>query len=316
MPPEEHPHQGKYAQCRWPCLAYGVLLVSSFSGFLAAQELQPRAYIPAPVGVNFFNVGYSRDDGGISFAPSLPIADAQADANYLSLGFGQSLGVLGRSAQVLAVVPYVQADLSGTLNGIGHYRYRSGLGDSVFRYSMNIIGAPAMDLKAFSQYRQKTIVGASITVSAPTGQYDPNVLINIGENRWEFKPEIGISHARGKWVLEGAAGAWMFTKNPQYEGRSLTQVPVGSFQSHVVRLLPHRTWLAFDGNLFTGGRTQVNGIDQANYQMNSRLGVSLGIKLNARHAIKFSYFSGVETRVGAAVQSVGITYTVIWFKGH
>ena len=196
-----------------------VALLSCFIACLGAQEMQPRAYIPTPVGLNFFGIAYSNNAGGLLFDPSLPVEDGHVNADIVTLSFGQTLGVLGRTAQVLAVLPYAVADLNGRLGaGVEQYLYRSGLGDSVFRYAMNIHGAPAMHLKEYAGYRQKTIVGASVTVSVPTGQYDPNKLINIGANRWEFKPELGVSQALGKWTLEGALGVWLYTANNQFYG--------------------------------------------------------------------------------------------------
>jgi hypothetical protein len=297
--------------------AFSGLLLAFFAGSLAAQELQPRAYIPAPVGVNFVNVGYAYNTGGLLFDPALPVEDGHVNANFVTAAFGQSLGVLGRSAQVIAIVPYVQADLTGRLGGSDQYRYRSGLGDVIFRYAMNIHGAPAMMRKDFAKYRQRTIVGASITVSAATGQYDPNLLINIGTNRWGFKPELGVSRAIGRWTIEGAAGVWFYTANHRFMGQSTrTQIPLGSIQTHLVRFLPHRTWLAFDATYYTGGRSQVNGVDHADYIANSRLGVNFGIAVSPRQAIRLSYFTGTLTRVGSDIHSIGLTYTFIWMKGH
>lgn len=51
---------------------------------------------------------------------------------------------------------------------------------------------------------------------APTGQYDPTVLIKWGTNRWAFKPEIGYSQRWDHWVLDGYAGVWFFTTNPEF----------------------------------------------------------------------------------------------------
>ena len=294
-----------------------IFLFSCLATALNAQEMQPRAYLPAPIGVNFFGIGYSHNSGGLLFDPSLPVEDAHVVANVGSLSFGQSLGVMGRSAQVLAIVPYVQADLTGLLAGNAQYRSRSGLGDLVFRYAMNIYGAPAMHLPEYAKYRQKTIVGASITVSAPTGQYDPNLLINIGTNRWGFKPEVGVSRAIGKWVIEGAAGAWLFTANKNfYGGQTRTQIPLGSIQGHFLRILPHRTWAAFDGTFFTGGRSTISGAVKSDYQSNSRLGATFGMVITRRQALRISYFDGVTTRIGSDIRTLGITYTVIVMRGR
>jgi len=284
---------------------------------LTAQELQPRAYLPAPVGLNYFGISYSNNRGGLLFDPSLPVEDASVNANIATVAFGQTLGVLGRTTQILALFPYVRANLEGRVAGTQTDAYRSGLGDATFRYSMNLYGAPAMNLKEFAGYRQKTVVGASVTVTAPTGQYDPIRLVNIGTNRWGVKPEIGVSRAVGKWTLEGAAGAWLYTGNDQFNGTSLrTQEPIGSLQGHVVRVLPHRTWLAGDLTFYTGGRSQVNGRDNSDYLGNSRLGASFGIVLNRRQSLKISYFKGAVTRLGGDISSIGVSYNVIWLRGR
>jgi hypothetical protein len=287
------------------------------AGSLRAQEMQPRAYLPAPVGLNFIGIGYSNNRGGLLFDPSLPVEDAKVNANIGTFAFGQTLGVLGRTAQVLAILPYVEANLDGRFQGDQTHLYRSGLADVTLRYAMNIHGAPAMRRKEYSKYRQKTVVGASVTVTAPTGQYDPVRLINVGTNRWAFKPEIGVSRAVGKWAFEGAAGVWLYTANNRFNGSAVrTQNPLGSVQADVVRALPHRIWVAVHGTFFTGGRSQVNGRDNADYQGNLRLGATFAIALSPRQAIKITYFKGAITRIGGDIGSFGISYNVIWRKGH
>ncbi len=284
---------------------------------LAGQELQPRAYLPAPVGLNFFGISYSGNSGGLLFDPSLPVEDAHVNASITAVSFGESLGVFGRTGQVLVVLPYVVADLSGKVAGIEAARHRSGLADSTFRFAINVHGAPAMHLKEFAKYQPKTLVGVSLTVMPPTGQYDPNVLINIGTNRWAFKPELGISHFRGKWEFEGALGAWLYTTNSSFFGQTFQkQDPLGSVQAHIVRLLPRRIWLAFDGTFYTGGRTYVGNTIKANYQGNTRLGATIGIPIGRRQALRFAYFTGTTTRVGSDIRSISIAYQVIWQGGR
>jgi len=131
---------------------------------LSGQELQPRAYLPAPVCVSFFGVAYSANAGGLLFDPSLPVMDVSVRADVETLSFGESLGLLGRSAQMLAVLPYVAADLSGKVGNSSGARHRSGLGDSTFRFAMNLHGARALNAQDFAAYRPKLIVGTSLTV--------------------------------------------------------------------------------------------------------------------------------------------------------
>jgi hypothetical protein len=170
-----------------------------------------------------------------------------------------------------------------------------------------------MHRREFAKYRPKLIVGASLTATAPTGQYDPNVLINVGTNRWAVKPEIGIARFVGKWEFEGAFGAWIYTKNSDFFGNTYrTQQSLGSAQMHIVRLLPRRTWLAFDATFFTGGRTTVGSKINADYEGNTRIGATYGIGIGRRQSLRFAYFNGVTARVGADIQSVSVAYQVIW----
>jgi len=284
---------------------------------LPAQEMQPRAYLPSPVGVGFGGISYSYNSGGQLLDPSLPIEDAQVKAHIPSLSVGGSFSTFGRSSQVLAVVPHAVADLTGTVAGAEQYRYRSGLADTTFRYAINLFGAPAMRRRDFARYRQKTIAGVSLTATAPASQYDSARPINIGTNRWAFKPEVGVSKAVGEWTIEGAFGAWLYTANPRFNGRNRrTQSPLWSTQAHIVRTIHRRHWVAFDFTYFQGGATRVNGVEAATYQANTRVGATYGIVLSPRQALRFSYFSGVTTRVGADLQSIGVAYQFLWADGR
>jgi hypothetical protein len=247
------------------------------------------------------------------FDPSLPVEDAHVIVHAPSIAVGGALGVFGRSAQVLAVLPYVVADLTGRLGGIEQSRHRSGLADSTFRFAINIYGAPAMHVEDFVKHRPKTVAGVSLTANAPTGQYDPNLLINIGANRWAFKPEIGVLRIENKWAFEAALGAWLFAKNADFYGRTIRrQDPLGSVQAHLVRLLPHRMWAAFDGTFYLGGRTTVANTTKSDYIGNTRLGATLGVAIGRRQALRFAYFNGVTTRIGTDIRSISIGYQVFW----
>ena len=294
-----------------------LLLLSCLTASSAAQELQPRAYLPAPVGLNYFGISYSKNKGGLLLDPGLAMGDAPLSAHVSTFAFGQTLGLAGRTVQLLACVPYVVAKGESSFGGGGYGNYYSGLGDSSFRFAMNLYGAPAMNLKEFRAYRQKTIVGASLTVAAPTGQYDPKRPVNLGLNRWAFKPEVGFSRAAGKYTFEGAAGVWLYTANHRFNGISVRrQVPLGSVQVHVERSLPRRMWIAADWTGYMGGRTQVNGKDNPDYQGNTRLGATWGVSIHPRHAIKVVYFRNVIARVGSDLASLGISYNFIWQRGR
>lgn len=130
----------------------------------------------------------------------------------------------------------------------------SGLNDPRFRFSVNFYGAPALSLKDFANYKQDVIIGASVQVSAPLGQYDKDKLVNIGNNRWSVKPDIGISKAWGALTLELSTGVRFFSKNDDYfGGTKLEQDPVSSTQLHVTYNFGRGVWAALSGTYDYGG---------------------------------------------------------------
>jgi hypothetical protein len=171
-----------------------------------AQQLEPRAYTNLPVGLNFLLAGYAHSQGDVLLDPSLPITNAGAKVDILILGYLRSLDLWGKSGSVGLVLPRAWISARGDLEGQPSSATRSGMADPELRLSINFLGAPALSAEEFREYRQDTIVGTSLVVTAPWGQYDGTKLVNIGTNRWTFRPQIGVSQALGQWVLEGNFG--------------------------------------------------------------------------------------------------------------
>lgn len=305
-----------FASGRLIIAACGVLLLAcSHTPRAEGQELEPLAYSVSPVGVNIVGFGYGRSAGDLSFDPTLPIEDAEATINTTSLGYFRSIDFLGRSANVAVAIPYVWGSAQGRLAGDFQAITRSGLLDPRLRFAVNLIGAPAMNLKEFVGYRQKTNLGVSVVVVAPTGQYDPNKLINIGSNRWAFKPELGLSRAVGRWTLDLYGGAWLFTANANFQGQTRRQNPIGTAQFHASYTLRPRFWISFNANFFTGGRTTVDGVPRLDFQRNSRAGTTVSIPLNRRQSVKVAFSTGAFTTIGANFDSVAVTYQYLWGAG-
>ena len=90
----------------------------------------------------------------------------------------------------------------GTLAGAPAQLSREGWADPIVRFGVNLYGAPALNGKAFAEYRaeheRQTIVGAAVLVQVPLGQYFDDKLINLGTNRFTIRPQLGMVHNRGK----------------------------------------------------------------------------------------------------------------------
>ena len=207
-------------------------------GFCQAQDLAPRAYVITPLHSNAITLTWAFYDGNINYNGALPVSGATGTYNVEILSYYLSFSFFGRSANVVASLPYALGSFQGTALGAEQHLYRSGLLDSTFRFSVNLKGGPAMPVQKFMKWHQKMLLGASLKVTAPTGQYDPTKLINWDANRWGFKPEFGYSQRWAKWVLDGYMGVWLFTSNNDfwshnsfYPGtRSQSQAPIGSFE--------------------------------------------------------------------------------------
>jgi hypothetical protein len=281
----------------------------------SAQELTPGAYWPLPGGINILTVVNNVSWGDVTFDPSLPVDDARATINATAVAFTRTLSIAGRSAQVGVQLPVVGGHLEGLYLGAPTTLDRFGLGDPRLSFSVNLYGAPAMAPKAFASYRMHTLVGVSLTVASPLGQYDNTKIINLGTNRWSMKPELGLSHAAGRWVVELMAGVWLFTDNTDFNvGHTRAQNPIGSAQAHLTYRFSPRVWLAGDANFYTGGRTSVDGVEYQDFQRNSRVGGTFSWALHQHHSLRASISRGAYTTIGADFTSVAVGYNYAWTR--
>jgi Putative MetA-pathway of phenol degradation len=288
---------------------------------LGAQDLTPRAYVITPLHSNAVTIAWSFYDGSINFNGALPVSDATGRYSVPILSYYHSFDIFGRSANVVASLPYGVGNFNGTVAGAGTNLYRSGLVDSVYRLSVNLKGGPAMQPREYMKWKQKVLLGVSVKVIAPTGQYDPTKLINWGTNRWSFKPEFGYSQRWKDLQLDGYAGVWFFTTNSDfwsrniyYEGtRSQSQNPIGSIEAHLSYEAKPRLWASIDGNYWFGGKTSINGIpNPVTQQANSRIGATVSLPITKHQSLKFSYSNGTYIRYGGNYQNVSAAWQYSW----
>ena len=307
------------AESRAIVLLFGVCLAAA--AICRAQDLAPRAYVITPLHSNAVNLTYSFFDGNIIFDGTTPIADARARANVSILSISHSLNFFGRTAMFSASLPYGVGNFRGTVADAETLAYRSGLLASSFRFSVNLKGGPAMNVQEYLKWRQKTIIGVSIKLVPPTGQYDPTKLINYGTNRWALKPEVGYSRRWGHWILDAFGGGWFFTTNSDFLSRNQfssgtntqSQSPIGSFEWHVSYDFKPRLWVSLDGNYWFGGSTSLNGVhNDATRQRNSRIGATASIPMTRHQAIKLSYNNGAYIRYGGNFQNLSVGWQYSW----
>jgi hypothetical protein len=291
-------------------------LIVAVCSMLRAQDLEPRAYSNSPIGLNFAIVGYGYAKGSVLTDPSLPLDNVSNESHLAVVAFATTLNVLGKSAKFDVIVPYVWLTAKGVAFGMPRERYVTGFADPAFRFSMNFIGAPALTAAEFKDYRQDFILGASLRVTAPLGQYDSDKLVNIGTNRWSLKPEIGRSKAFGRWTVEIAPGVTFYTDNGDFFGGQTRAVaPLYSVQAHVSYSFTPGCWLALNAGYFVGGRTTVDGLQNDDEQEGLRFGATLALPVNRYHSVKLYGFTGYNARYAHDFQAAGIAWQYRWGGG-
>ena len=281
-----------------------------------AQHLEPRAYINLPLGTSFLVAGYSYSSGGLATDPAVPLTNAQLDIHTPFAAYARVFDAWGKSAKFDAVVGGGCLDGNAESNGVPVSRDICGLLDPTMRVAVNLYGAPALEAKDFASYRQDLILGASLQLQAPLGQYDPSRLVNLGSNRWALRPEIGISKLLGRLLVEGVLSATFYTTNDDFfGGQRREQDPVLATQIHLIYLLRGGAWIAFDANYYSGGRSTVNGVQQNDELGNSRLGLTFSYPWDRQHSVKLYWSEGISVRYGEDFTVVGAAWQYRWGGG-
>jgi len=281
--------------------------------FVQGQEFEPRSLGNLPVKSNFAVVGYVYSSGNVLLDPAISIENLNAKVHGVAAGYLRSFNFFGKLAKVDVVVPYAIGDWDGNYKGIDTATSRNGFGDIRLRLSVNIVGSPALKMSEFRSYKQKTIVGFNIQVIAPTGQYFSDKLINLGSNRWTFRPQIGISQMINRWILEFYIGGWFFTQNSNFwGGNELAQKPIGISKVHVIYSFPKGVWLAADIGYGSGGRTTINDVVKDTHLSGLRYGLTAMIKLMDHHFLKLYAVSGIRFEKGSDYDMFGIAYQFNW----
>ena len=297
-------------------LIFSLALVS-MSSMAFAQELTPRAYWPMPNKTNLLALGYQYSTGDVLTDPTLPITGVESDINFLLASYLRTYSLFARTANVQFSVPYTWGESEGFAEGQVRSGQSVGLADSQIRFSVNLLGAPTMDVAEFQALRAKprTIIGVSLLIQAPTGDYDADKLLNPGTNRWAVKPGVGIIWPiRPKWLLEFEIDAWIFDDNDDFLGVTKQQDPLVSAEFHLVKRIRPGFWASLDATYYVGGRTTVDGDLRDDRQENSRLGASVLFPIKRGHAIKFTFSKGIATSTGGDFDNFTVNYIYLWRK--
>jgi len=297
------------------CLALAVLRVPRQA---CAQFTDPRTYENTPAGMNQLELSYAYAHSDASIDTSLIITGAKFNLNQGTITYTRYFGFLHRLMWVEAGVPV--AGLSGSISGTNIRGSTTGAGDSSYALAMLVKGGPALSVAQFEGYKPITTMGVSLAITAPTGLYHSDKILNLGSDRWSFKPEIALSHPFGveqKWTFDAYANAYFYTDNTSYHVRQiLRQQPLPGFEGHISYSFNDSLWASLDTRYSFHGPTFVNGLIQNNAQQNFVLGGEMNISLNRRNSLVFEFAKALVHNNGPALVGFSVKYDYAWGKLH
>ena len=283
------------------------------SQFAISQELEPRAYAALPKNLNAIVLVYGLSSGNVLTDPTSPIADFKITAHTAIGAYVRTFALGNKLARIQVGVPFAYMVGKLQIDGRDTTGTRLGFGDARIRLGINLIGTPPIDKKDFRQYTQKTIVGVSLVTSVPTGLYYKERRINLGSNRWGFKPEIGISKRFDRIYAEAYMGVWFFTLNNQYlVTKTLEQKPVFNAQAHASYYFKNLMWVSLNTTWFSGGKTLIDDVSAGNLLDNWRLGGTWAFPVAKGHSLKLQFHVGAFTATDYDYDIVSIGYQFIF----
>lgn len=291
-----------------------IVVLSLISFSIYSQDLEPRVYANVAKDLNVVAVGYGFMDGNVLTDPSLPVRDFTIKSHSLVGSYIRTFGLANKLARVQVSLPYTFMDGSLTAtNGAVLTGTRSGLADMKVRLGINLLGSPALDKKDFKDFEQKTILGVSLVTSIPTGKYYDDKKINIGTNRWAFKPEIGVSRRFSHFYAEAYGGIWFYTNNNDFLGKKLEQKHTYSLQGHASYYFKNNMWIGFNTNWFFGGKTITDGVSDDSEIDNWRVGGTFAAPVAKGQSVKLQYHVGAYTNNGLNYYALTLSYQYSFF---
>lgn len=283
-----------------------------------AQELEPRRWSHLPTGTNFAGGGYVYTEADISFDPVLRIENVEMEMHTWAVKYIRTFELFQKSARIDFIQGYQEGRWTGLVDGVPRSIKRSGLSDSVLRFAINLYGAPPLEGKEFAAYRAKanveTVFGTALVVQLPTGNYMNDKLINLGTNRYSFRPQFGVVHNRGKWSMELTGEVYLYTDNDDFfNGNRLEKDPYYTFQAHLVYTFRPGIWAATGAGYGYGGESTVSGVEKNDLRENLAWAVSLGYSITRQFGVKVAYL-GIRTQesVGQDTDSIAVGFSIFW----
>jgi hypothetical protein len=286
-----------------------LMLISCRLNSLYAQDVEPRRWSTLPLHTKIIGAGYGFTTGEVFFDPFLQVENSTVQMNSLLATYIHPFKIGTKLARLDVKVPFGIVHYEGLLNGEPATLNRNGFLDPSLRFSINLLGPPALNIKELQKYYVEhpvyTTLGVSMGVTLPFGQYFDEKLINLGQNRFVFRPQLGLLHNWGLWSYELTGSVYVFTNNNNfYDGGLRKQDPIFALQTHLIKRFPSRFWGSASLALGHGGESVINNIPKNDTRTDFIGALSVGFPLTKFQNVKVVYLhTEALTDIGANTNS-------------
>jgi len=283
-----------------------------------ALEPEPSKWNHLPNNSNITGFGYAYTEADILLDPALLLEDVKLEMDTWVGKYIRTFELFNKSARVDLTQAYQEGEWTGLLNGIPASASRSGLADTFVRFAINLYGAPPLAGKQYVAYRStvdvETIVGVALSVRLPTGDYMDDKLINLGKNRFAFRPQIGVIHTRGKWTTEVTGEIAFYTDNDEFfNGNTLEQKHLYIVHGHLIYTFRPGFWAGVSAAYDYGGETRINGVDKDDRRQNTAWAVNLAYPINKTSGIKLTYITtSTQESTGLDSDTIAASLSLLW----
>jgi len=296
----------------WASIAYSLALPCF------AMELTPRLWSHLPKGMNFAGIGYAYTEAEIAVDPVLQLEDVEMDLHTWAAKYIHTFDLFDKSTRIDITQMYQEGHWSGVLNGSSAKVSRHGFSDTFVRFATNLYGAPPLNGKDYAVYRKntdnETIVGMGLVIRLPTGNYMDDKLINLGQNRFVFRPQLGVLHTRGKWTAELTGEVSFFTANDDFfNGNKLEQKPLYIVHGHLIHTFRPGLWTGVSFGYDYGSESIINGNEKKDTRQDIAFAVNLAYPFNRYSGIKIGYIRTLtQESVGIDTDTLTAGLSILW----
>ena len=298
------------------CLLCLIAVGATFPCF--ALDLSPRRWSHLPIGTNFVGVAYAYTEADFFVDPAILLEDVEMKLDTWAGKYIRTFTLLDKSARIDLIQAHMEGEWKGLVDGVPAEAPRSGWSDTFVRLAVNLYGAPPLRGKEFATYRSEskveTIVGMALAMRLPTGEYLEDKLINLGQNRFAFRPQLGIVHRRGKWIAEATGEVTFYTENDDFfNGNTREQNERYFIHSHLTYTFRPGFWISAGVGYNTGGENSINGIDKDDKRQNIGWVFNLTYPINRYSGISVAYV-GTRTQesVGFDSDTLSAALSLAW----